>query len=313
MQIILIGMLASLFFSSTFILNRAMDLSGGSWIWSAALRYLFTLPFLVLIVILRRNVRALFDDMRSRPLEWLMWSSIGFGLFYAPLCFAATYSPAWLVAGTWQITIVAGSLLVPFFYKKIQTANGIEKKRHNIPIRELVTSLFILLGVGLIQAREAENINAITLLSGFLPVLIAAFAYPLGNRKMMSICQGRLDVYQRILGMTIGSIPFWLVLSSYGIATVGLPSTGQMMQSFVVAIFSGIIATVLFFYATDKAKGNPKKLAVVEATQAGEVAFTVIGEVLLLGGTLPIGWPLVGIIIIMSGMVLHSVNSSDNT
>ena len=113
-------MLASLFFSSTFILNRAMDLSGGSWIWSAVLRYLFTLPFLVLIVILRRNVRALFDDMRSSPLEWLLWSSIGFGLFYAPLCFAATYSPAWLVAGTWQITIVAGSLLVPFFYKKIQ-------------------------------------------------------------------------------------------------------------------------------------------------------------------------------------------------
>jgi hypothetical protein len=33
------GLLAALFFSSTFILNRAMSLEGGHWVWSAALRY----------------------------------------------------------------------------------------------------------------------------------------------------------------------------------------------------------------------------------------------------------------------------------
>lgn len=312
LQVILIGILASLFFSSTFILNRAMDLSGGSWIWSASLRYLFTVPFLLLIVMARRNIQALFDDMKDRPLEWFIWSSVGFGLFYAPLCFAAAYGPAWLVAGTWQFTIVAGSLLVPFFYKKIETTNGIQRKRHKIPVRELVTSVFILIGVLLIQARETENIDFAKLIIGILPVLIATFAYPLGNRKMMSICEGRLDVYQRVLGMTIASIPFWLLLSFYGMVTIGLPSSGQIIQSFIVAIFSGIIATVLFFYATDKAKGNPKKLAVVEATQAGEVAFTVIGEVLFLGGLLPTGYPLMGIIIVIIGMILHSVNLCEN-
>jgi drug/metabolite transporter (DMT)-like permease len=124
----------------------------------------------------------------------------------------------------------------------------------------------------------------------------------------MSICGARLDVYQRVLGMTIASIPFWLLLSWYGVATVGLPSSGQLIQSLIVAVFSGIIATVLFFYATDQAKGNPKKLAVVEATQAGEVAFTLIGEVVFLGGVLPTGWPLIGIIIVIVGMILHSVN-----
>ena len=31
----------------------------------------------------RRNIQALFDDMKTRPLEWLIWSSVGFGLFYA--------------------------------------------------------------------------------------------------------------------------------------------------------------------------------------------------------------------------------------
>lgn len=308
LRVIIIGILASLFFSSTFILNRAMDLSGGSWIWSASLRYLFTVPFLVMIVIGRRNIGTLIADMKSRPWEWILWSSIGFGLFYAPLCFAAAYGPAWLVAGTWQFTIVAGSLLAPLFYKKITTTHGIHKERHKIPVRELVTSVFILVGVGLIQARETESMDVIKLLIGILPVLIAAFAYPLGNRKMMSICKGKLDVYQRVLGMTIASIPFWLILSCYGVATVGMPSSEQIMQSLVVAIFSGIVATVLFFYATDQAKGNPKKLAVVEATQAGEVAFTIVGEVLFLGGELPTGWPLFGILIIIMGMILHSFN-----
>ncbi|MDF2500809.1 MAG: protein of unknown function transrane [Anaerosporomusa subterranea] len=308
MQLIFIGILASLFFSSTFVLNRAMDLSGGSWIWSASLRYIFTVPFLLLIVMSRRNMQALFDHMKLKPREWFIWSSVGFGLFYAPLCFAAAYGPAWLVAGTWQVTIVAGSLLVPFFYKRIKTENGIQNKRHKMPKRELVISAFILLGVVLIQAREIENIDFTKLTIGILPVIIAAFAYPLGNRKMMSICEERLDVYQRVLGMTIASIPFWLVLSFYGMDTIGLPSSGQIIQSFIVAIFSGIIATMLFFYATDKAKGNPKQLAVVEATQAGEVVFTVMGEVLFLEGKLPFGWPLMGIIIVIIGMILHSLN-----
>lgn len=308
MQIIFIGILASLFFSSTFILNRAMELSGGSWIWSASLRYLFTIPFLLFIVMTRRNMKILAAEIKTRPMAWLIWSTIGFGFFYAPLCFAAAYGPAWLVAGTWQVTIIAGSLLTPLFYKKTKTVNGVHKERHRIPVRELYTSAFILVGAGLIQKSGTEDVEAGKLIIGILPVLIAAFAYPLGNRKMMEICQGRLDVYQRILGMTIASVPFWLLLSLYEMTTDGLPSSGQVLQSLLVAIFSGIIATVLFFYATDMAKGNPKKLAVVEATQAGEVAFTVIGEIVFLGGTIPVGWPLLGIIIVIGGMILHSMN-----
>lgn len=310
MQAILIGILASLFFASTFVLNRAMDLSGGSWIWSAALRYLFTVPFLILIVWARGNMKILFNEMKAKPLAWFIWSTIGFGLFYAPLCFAATYGTAWLVAGTWQITIVAGSLLVPFFYTEVKTVDAVQKMRQRIPRKEMLASLFILVGVGLIQNREAGYITINEVLLGILPVLIAAFAYPLGNRKMMWICEERLDVYQRILGMTIASIPFWLVLSIYGTITVGLPSSSQMVQSFIVAICSGIIATVLFFYATDMAKGDPKKLATVEATQAGEVVFAIIGEMVFLAGGMPAGWSLVGIIIIVMGMIFHSMMSN---
>ena len=309
MKVILIGILASFFFASTFVLNRAMDLSGGSWIWSASLRYFFSLPFLVLLVMKRKNMKALLDEMIRRPLVWFRWSTIGFGLFYAPLCFAAANNPAWLVAGTWQITIVAGSLLVPFFYDEIKTANGTLKIRHKIPKKEICTSLFILLGVGLLQSSESERVENIwMMLIGVVPVLIAAFAYPLGNRKMMAVCKERLDVYQRVLGMTIASMPFWVILAIYGIETVGLPSSDQVVQSFIVGIFSGVIATVLFFLATDMAKGDPKKLSVVEATQAGEVFFAVVGEIVFLGGKIPTGWSLVGIVVIVIGMVLHSIN-----
>lgn len=311
MKAISIGILASFFFAFTFIFNRAMDLSGGSWIWSASLRYFFSLPFLLLLVIQRQNMKALLNEMKSRPLTWLIWSTVGFGLFYAPLCFAAAYGSAWLVAGTWQITIVAGSLLVPFFYDKIRTAQGIEKRRQRIPKKEIVTSLFILLGVGLIQNDGNQQVDDLKkIIIGIVPVVVAAFAYPLGNRKMMFVCKGRLDVYQRVLGMTIASMPFWLLLGFYGMVNVGLPSSEQVIQSLLVSIASGVIATVLFFMATDMAKGNPKKLSAVEATQAGEVLFAVTGEILFLGGTMPIGQSLIGIFIIVAGMILHSANIS---
>ena len=286
-----IGIIASLFFASTFILNRAMDLSGGHWIWSAVLRYLFTIPFLAVIVAMRGNLRPVMNSLKAQPGTWLGWSTIGFGLFYAPLCFAAAYGPAWLVAGTWQITIIAGMLLEP----------------RKIPRRELITSLFILTGILMIQIQPAASGEAGQLLAGFVPVLVAAFAYPLGNRKMMAVCQGRLDVFQRVLGMSLASLPFWFLLSIFGLATAGLPGTGQVAQSLLVAILSGIVATVLFFYATDLARNDARQLAAVEATQSGEVIFTILGETMLLGTPLPLGLSLLGSVIVVLGMIIHSI------
>ena len=70
----------------------------------------------------------------------------------------------------------------------------------------------------------------------------------------------------------------WLLCSVYALVTHGLPSSGQVIQSVSVALFSGVIATLLFFEATNLVRHNPKQLAVVEATQAGEVLFTLLGE-----------------------------------
>ena len=45
-----LGILGALFFAFTFIFNRSMNLAGGSWMWSASLRYLFSLPMMAVLV-----------------------------------------------------------------------------------------------------------------------------------------------------------------------------------------------------------------------------------------------------------------------
>ncbi|UOF89821.1 multidrug resistance efflux transporter family protein [Fodinisporobacter ferrooxydans] len=310
MKAIGIGILASFFFAVTFVLNKLMSDSGGSWIWSASLRYIFMLPLLLVVVLARKRFRKLMKEMCQHPWQWVWWSFIGFGLFYAPLCFASVYSPAWLVAGTWQFTIIAGSLLVPLFHETLQTADGIVKVRKRIPFKGMGMSLMILFGIGFMEWSQSTHVSIHDLSLGTVPVIIAAFAYPLGNRKMMELCEGRLDAYQRTLGMTIASLPIWLILSLYQIVAHGLPSANQSLQAFIVAVFSGVIATVLFFTATDLAKDNVQQLATVEATQSGEVVFTLIGELLIIAGTkISIGG-LVGLCFVVIGMVLHSFIST---
>ncbi|MFC4410844.1 multidrug resistance efflux transporter family protein [Chungangia koreensis] len=307
MREISLGLLASLFFAVTFVLNRSMELSGGSWLWSSSLRFLFMLPFLLLIVTIRNGTGPVFREIKEKPLPWLSWSIVAFVLFYAPLTFASGYSPGWLVAGTWQLTIIAGVLLAPFFFVKRQTMYDEQLIRQQIPVKSLLTSLIILVGVVLIQLPNAQSTDVRSFWLGVLPVVVAAFAYPLGNRKMMEICGGRLDPFQRVLGMTLMTIPIWLIFACYALVTVGVPSSGQVIQSLIVAISSGVIATTLFFMATDRVKDYQGKLAAVEATQSTELLFAIMGEMILLSLPLPGPIALVGIVAIVIGMSIHSM------
>ena len=302
MKELLLGVVSALFFAFTFILNHAMELDGGSWLWSASLRYFFMLPFLFAIVFWRGGTRTLFKEIKLAPTQWFIWSFVGFVLFYAPLTFAAAYGPGWLVSGTWQFTIVAGVLLAPLFI----TATGI---RLTIPRTSLLISCFILIGIIFIQVPQASSSTVSTLLLGSVPVIIAAFAYPLGNRKMMELVNERIDTFQRILGMTLMSLPIWIVLAIIATLTVGLPSSSQVINSFFVAVSSGIIATTLFFVATERTQHHQGKLAAVEATQSTEVLFVIIGEMLLLQIAAPPLLAIIGIIIIVLGMLLHSYHT----
>ncbi|AXI08635.1 multidrug resistance efflux transporter family protein [Oceanobacillus sp. 143] len=301
MKAIVIGVLGALFFSVTFVLNRSMELEGGSWAWSASLRYIFMLPILFIIVGYQQNVKPVILHMKKQPVPWLIWSTIGFGLFYAPLTLASIYGPGWLVAATFQITIIAGSLLVPFLNKM---------KKQAIPMQSIFISLIILAGVFIMQFEHASSVPLINIILCVVPLIISAFAYPLGNRKMMALVGGELNTFQRILGMTIASMPFWILISIFAMNAHGLPSENQLIQTFVVAISSGIIATALFFYATEIVQNSPQKLAGVEATQSGEVVFALIGEILLLSAPLPSLLSFAGIGLVTVGMLLHSIASA---
>lgn len=293
------GIISSVFFAFTFILNSSMNLSGGSFIWSASLRYIFMLPILYIILIKNNKVKSVHLAIKENLKYWILWSTVGFGLFYAPLSFASNYGKSWLVAGCWQITIVCGILLTPLFNKKI-------------PIKNLIMSLIIIFGVFLIQYEQATSISLSVAILSIIPIIIAAFSYPLGNRKMMEICSDNLDTFQRIYGMTLCSMPFWIILSIIAIIKDGLPGSNQIFQSFIVAIFSGVIATYLFFKATDMAKDNSRELAIVESTQSGEVLFTILGEIIILKGTVPNKMGLLGLFLIILGMILNSTLSSNN-
>ncbi|MYT11505.1 hypothetical protein GTY76_03520 [Streptomyces sp. SID4951] len=47
----------------------------------------------------------------ARPLTWLLWSTVGFGLFYAPLTWAGQAGAGRLAASTWRLVIVAAPAL----------------------------------------------------------------------------------------------------------------------------------------------------------------------------------------------------------
>jgi len=263
-------------------------------------------PFQISIVAYRKGLGNVKKEMTEKPTPFFIWSVTAFVLFYAPITYAAAYSPGWLLAGTWPLTIDAGVLLAPFFTFLVKVGNDERKIRQKIPLISLGISLIILVGVMLIQIPHAQSVNIGTLLLGIIPVIIASFAYPLGNRKMMELLGGRLDNLQGVLGMMLMTLPVWIGLAVYALLTVGLPSLGQLTQSFIIAVSSGVIATILFFTATDRVRNDQSKLAAVEATQSAQLIFVMLGEMLILGIALPGPIALFGIGIIIAGMALHS-------
>ncbi|KJE25923.1 multidrug resistance efflux transporter family protein [Geobacillus kaustophilus] len=97
-----IGLAASFVFAVMFILNRSMELAGGSWLCSSSLRFFFMVPLLLAIVLFRRNLSPVWRDMKRLPWIWILWGTIGFGLFYAPLTYAAAYETG---ACGWNVAV----------------------------------------------------------------------------------------------------------------------------------------------------------------------------------------------------------------
>jgi len=171
----------------------------------------------------------------------------------------------------------------------------------------------IIVGVFLLQLeqmRSDPNVGKSLLFA--IPMLVSAAAYPLGNRKTMALCQAPLTTMQRVLAMTLCSLPFWLVLSGIAAVRGGFPPAGQLAKALGVAVFSGVTATVVFFEATRLVRNHPQRLALVESTQCGELIFSFLGGIWLLGDPVPgaAGW--LGLVLIVGGMIVNSVLTIKN-
>jgi drug/metabolite transporter (DMT)-like permease len=298
------GVLAGLFFSATFVLNRAMSQAGGHWVWSAALRYLFMLLLLVVALAAtgqRAVIGASLRLFRSHLAFWSLAGGIGFGAFYGLLCLAAAYAPGWVVATSWQSTILATPIVLLAFGRPV-------------PARGLAFTALVFAGIALVTAEQAAAASAREVLLGALPVLLAAFAYPLGNQLVWEARRGarwrvpHLDDplldhdLARVLLLVLGSMPCWVVLVA--VARPPPPTGGQVGRTALVALLSGLVATTLFLSARHRAR-TAYELAAVDATQASEVIFSVAGEVLLLGGAPPGPLGAAGIAVALSGLGLY--------
>lgn len=300
-RIMLLGLLAGLFFSTTFILNRAMSLEGGHWFWSASLRYGYMFIFLTFCLMVSKGKAYCLQLIEEFIRHWLFWvlsGSIGFGGFYALICLAADFSPGWVVATTWQLTIIASLFILLLFGRRFS------------PKIWLFSSV-VFCGVLLVNVSQIETTHLSELLLGALPVLGAAFCYPLGNQLVWEAQNGHKKLphidaqflengFAKVLLLTTGSFPFWLVL--FVMVTPAPPSGGQLFSVALVALFSGVIATTLFLNARYLAD-NASKLAAVDATQSSEVIFALAGEIFFLGGAFPNSLGFTGMLVTVVGLI----------
>jgi drug/metabolite transporter (DMT)-like permease len=289
-SILFIGLLSALFFSSTFILNRYIAIDGGHWFWSATLRYIYMVLILIVGFIVLKGYdyfRNLMIDFFRNFIFWSITGSIGFGVFYALICYVSDSSPAWVVATTWQFTIIASLIVLSFFGRKI-------------PSSIYFSILIIFTGILVVNFAFINIENLQTQVVNIFLMIIASFAYPIGNQLVWEH-QNDKTSFEKVFLLSLGSFPFWIILSLF--FDVGLPSSSQYTSIFVVAILSGIMATSLFLYARSKAQ-NSSQIALIDATQSTEVIFTLTIEMIFLSVIVPSFMMMNGILCVIVGMLL---------
>ena len=186
-KLILLGLLAGAFFSSTFILNELMSNAGGHWFWSASLRYVFMWLIISAVIILQhgfRRIEALASIFRQHWRFWCLTGSIGFGVFYTGICYAGDHVAGWVVAATFMFTVVTSLFVLLAFGQRF------DKKF-------IIYAFLVFIGVVLVNVSEGLRASAVAgidsapmaemLLYGALPALIAAFSYPIGNQLVWQV------------------------------------------------------------------------------------------------------------------------------
>ena len=216
------------------------------------------------------------------------------------MAYAADSGPSWLVAGSFQFTVIAGMLCAPFLYRDA---------RRKVPLAAWGVGLLILAGVMLMQLAHADGGLDRAGWIALACVLGSAILYPLGNRLLLLHLERTgegLDATQRVFGMTLASQPLWWLVAAYAFSRAGAPPASQVWMAGGVALSAGVIATILFFKATGLVRDNPTALAAAEAMQAAELIFASVLGVLFLHEAWPQGGALVGGLMIVAGIVLFA-------
>lgn len=298
--LLFIGLISALFFSAIFLINRSIAIEGGHWYWSASLRFIYTILFLTVGFITFKGFTYFKKVLEEYILHFKFWTiagSFGFGLFYSLICYASYFSPAWVIATTFQFTILASLFVISFFGQKLSK-------------KVWATTFVVFIGVTLVNISHFDISDTNLLLLGFLPVLISSFSFPIGNQMVWEEKEKRKsnddDIsiiknnFVKIFLLTLGSFPFWIIL--YFITDSGVPSSGQYINVAFITLLSGIIASSLFLYARSLCN-TPKKLVLVDSSQSGDVFFALLGEMIFLGVGVPNSMGLIGISITIIGLL----------
>jgi len=333
-KMIVWGLIASAFFSTSFVLYQLMSVQGGHWFWSASFRCFFMWLLLSVFILLQNKLNpskllALGKLFVSHWQFWCVTGGIGLGT-YGLLAFAADYAEGWVIAATYLFTVVASLVVLSFFGQSFQK-------------KVIVYSVIVFIGV--VLANVGEGLRHSTsqgtdwhalLLFGALPAFIASFCFPLGNQLIWQAAQPKghsthptdaiskaannetskllqkvpqvtspllSNPLHKVWLMSLGSLPMWLVLGF--LVQPPAPSVSQMTISFLVALMAGVLGTTTFLHARSLAK-QPQQLAAVDATQGSEIIFALLGGMLLLHTPMPSGLSFVGIALVIIGLVLFA-------
>ena len=333
-KMIVWGLIASAFFSTSFVLYQLMSVQGGHWFWSASFRCFFMWLLLSVFILLQNKLNpskllALCKLFASHWQFWCVTGGIGLGT-YGLLAFAADYAEGWVIAATYLFTVVASLVVLSFFGQSFQK-------------KVIVYSVIVFIGVvlanvgeGLMHSTSQGTDWHALLLFGALPAFIASFCFPLGNQLIWQAAQPKghsthptdaiskaannetskllqkvpqvtspllSNPLHKVWLMSLGSLPMWLVLGV--IVQPPAPSVSQMTISFLVALMAGVLGTTTFLHARSLAK-QPQQLAAVDATQGSEIIFALLGGMLLLHTPMPSGLSFVGIALVIIGLVLFA-------
>lgn len=325
-RLIALGLLASAFFSLSFVLYQLMSVQGGYWFWSASLRCLFMWLLLSIIIVIknRGNPTTLFRLFQVFSQNWRFWcltGSIALGT-YGLLAFAADYAEGWVIAATYLFTVVASLLVLAFFGQKFNK-------------KVIVYSVMVFVGVVLANVGEGLRHQAVlsgshyslhSLMIGAVVAFLASFFFPFGNQLVWQASQSKNltntpntmrerllnqlphitspllnDALNKVWLMSLGSLPMWAVLTF--IIHPPAPSISQISTVFLVALTAGVLGTSVFLLARSQAKSS-QQLAAVDATQGSEIIFALMGGMLLLNTPLPSALSFVGIALVILGLVM---------